>query len=199
MTNLLRAFKPLVGDFLSTIFFIIFVEITGDVILATSVGIATGILQFIWLKSRRHNIELMQYASLALVIVLGSATLLTKDPRFVMIKPSVAGFAIAIVMLKRGWQLRYMPPIVKENAGETFLTMWGYLWALLYFAMAAGNLYVSQFYDLQTWVKFNALVPTAGPIALFLLQYATMRFVIGRTVRAKVAAGTMAVPPEYAK
>jgi intracellular septation protein A len=77
--------------------------------------------------------------------------------------------------------------------------MWGYLWSLLYFAMAAGNLYVSQFYDLQTWVKFNAIVPTVGPIALFLIQYMTMRVVIHRTVRAKVAAGLMAVPPEYAK
>lgn len=199
MTDLLRAFKPLVGDFLSTIFFIIVVEITGDVVVATSVGIATGIVQFLWLKARRHNIALMQYASLALVIVLGTATLLTKDPRFVMIKPSIAGFAIAIVMLKRGWQLRYLPPIVTENAGETFLTMWGYLWALLYFAMAAGNLYVSQFYGLQDWVKFNAIVPTAGPVALFLIQYATLRAVIRRTVRAKIAAGTMVLPPEYAK
>ena len=196
MMGLLRAFKPLVGDFLSTILFIIAVEITGDVIIATSVGIATGIIQFLWLKSRRHNIELMQYASLALVLVLGTATLITKNPHFVMIKPSIAGFAIGIVMLKNGWQMRYLPPIVKENAGTMFLTIWGYLWALLYLGMAAANLYVSQYYGLQDWAKFNAIVPTAGPIALFLIQYTTMRFVIRRTVLAKIAAGTMTAPAE---
>jgi intracellular septation protein A len=199
MMNLLRAFKPLVGDFLSTIFFIALFEITRNVVLATSIGIAAGVVQFIWLKSRRHKIELMQYASLALVIVLGTATLITHDPRFVMIKPSIAGFAVATVMLQRGWQLRYLPPIVKENAGETFLIAWGYLWSALYFGMAAVNLVISQRYGLHVWAAFNATVPTFAPLGLFLIQYATMRVIVGRTVRAKIAAGTMAVPPEYAK
>ncbi|HEY8947517.1 MAG TPA: septation protein IspZ [Rhizomicrobium sp.] len=182
MMDLLRAFKPLVGDFLSTICFIAVYEVTGDIITATAAGIATGILQFLWLKSRRHNFALMQYASLALVIVLGTATLLTKDPRFVMIKPSIAGFAIATVMLQRGWQLRYMPPIVKENASEGFLVMWGYLWSALYFALAIGNLYIAWRYGLKEWAPFNAFVPTVGPLALFLIQYATMRHVIRRTI-----------------
>ncbi|HSC61015.1 MAG TPA: septation protein IspZ, partial [Rhizomicrobium sp.] len=64
MMNLLRAFRPLVGDFLSTIIFIAIYEVTNDIVTATGAGIVTGIVQFIWLKSRRHNIELMQYASL---------------------------------------------------------------------------------------------------------------------------------------
>lgn len=196
MMNLLRAFRPLVGDFLSTIIFIAVFEVTNDIVTATGAGIVTGIVQFIWLKSRRHAIELMQYASLALVIVLGTATLLTKDPRFVMIKPSIAGFAIAMVMLKRGWQLRYMPPIVKENAGEGFLMIWGYIWSALYFAMAAANLVISQRYGLQTWAKFNATVPTFGPLGLFLIQYLTMRAVIHRNIKAKVAAGTFVAPAE---
>src|ERR1700744_6459578 len=133
MMNLLRAFKPIAGDFLSTIIFIAIYEVTGSIILGTSLGIAAGIVQFVWLKSRKQKIALMQWASLILVIVLGSATLLTKDPRFVMLKPSVAGFAIACVMLQRGWQMRYLPPIVTENAADGFLVMWGYLWSALYF------------------------------------------------------------------
>lgn len=196
MMNLLRAFRPLVGDFLSTIIFIAIYEVTNDIIVATGAGIVTGIGQFVWLKSRRHSIELMQYASLALVIVLGTATLLTRDPRFVMVKPSIAGFAIAIVMLKRGWQFRYMPPIVKENASEAFLTVWGYIWSALYFAMAAANLVISQRYDLHVWAAFNATVPTFAPLALFLIQYLTMRAVIHRNIKAKVAAGTFAAPAE---
>lgn len=193
MMNLLRAFRPLVGDFLSTIIFIAVYEFTGDIVIATGTGIATGILQFVWLKARRHNIELMQYASLALVIVLGTATLLTRDPRFVMIKPSIAGFAIAIVMLKRGWQLRYMPPIAKENAGEGFLMVWGYIWSALYFVMAGINLVIAQRYGLREWAVFNATVPTFAPLGLFVIQYLTMRAVIRRNVRAKAAAGMMAV------
>ena len=196
MMNLLRAFKPLVGDFLSTILFIAVYEVTNDIIIATGAGIVTGIVQFIWLKARRHDFALMQYASLALVLVLGTATLLTKDPRFVMIKPSIAGFAIATVMLQRGWQLRYMPPIVKEHAPEGFLVMWGYIWSALYFAMAAGNLFIAWRYGLKEWAPYNALVPTIGPLALFIIQYGTMRAVIRRTIMAKTAAGTMTAPAE---
>ncbi|HSM96717.1 MAG TPA: septation protein IspZ [Rhizomicrobium sp.] len=196
MMDLLRAFKPLVGDFLSTIIFIAVYEFTGDIITATGAGIITGVLQFIWLKSRRHDFALMQYASLALVLVLGTATLLTRDPRFVMIKPSIAGFAIATVMLQRGWQLRYMPPIVKEHASEGFLVAWGYIWSALYYAMAAGNLFIAWRYGLKEWAPYNALVPTAGPLALFIIQYGTMRAVIRRTIRAKIAAGTMTAPAE---
>lgn len=193
MMNLLKAFKPLIGDFLSTIIFIAVFEITDDIVIATASGIVTGIGQFLWLKSRRHTIELMQYASLALVIVLGTATLLTRDPRFVMIKPSIAGFAIATVMLKRGWQLRYMPALVKENASEMFLTIWGYVWAALYFAMAAANLVIAQRYELHQWAAFNAVVPTAGPLALFVIQYVTMRSVIRRNI---IARASQAAPAE---
>jgi len=196
MGHLLRAFRPLVGDFLSTILFIAVYEVTHDIIAATGFGIATGIAQFLWLKLRAKPIELMQYASVALVIVLGTATLLTRDPRFVMVKPSIAGFAIATVMLKRGWQYRYMPEIVKQNAGEGFLTMWGYLWSALYFALAAVNLVIAWRYGLAVWAPYNAIAPTAGPLALFLIQYATMRTVIRRSIRAKMAAGLMGAPAE---
>ncbi|MBS0275908.1 MAG: septation protein IspZ [Proteobacteria bacterium] len=194
--NLLRAFRPLVGDFLSTIIFIAIYEVTDDIITATGAGIVTGIVQFLWLKFRRHDFAPMQYASLALVLVLGTATLLTRDPRFVMVKPSIAGFAIATVMLQRGWQLRYMPPIVKENAPETFLVMWGYIWSALYYAMAAGNLFISWRFGLKEWAPYNAFVPTVGPLMLFVIQYVTMRAVIRRAIMAKAAAGTMPAPAE---
>jgi intracellular septation protein A len=196
MMNLLRAFKPIAGDFLSTIIFIAIYEVTGNIILGTSLGIVTGIMQFLWLKSRKHKIELMQWASLILVIVLGGATLLTRDPRFVMLKPSIAGFAVACVMLQRGWQLRYLPSIVRDNAAEEFLVMWGYLWSALYFAMAAANLYVALELGTKDWAAYNATVSWAAPLALFLTQYAIMRIVVGRIVRARIAAGVMTAPAE---
>ena len=80
----------------------------------------------------------MTYASLALVIVLGSATLLTSDPRFVLAKPAIAHFAIGAIMLKRGWMLRYMPPIVAETIPE-YVTIAGYAWAALMFALGARH------------------------------------------------------------
>ena len=85
----------------------------------------------------------MTYASLARVIVLGSATLLTDDPRFVLAKPSIAHFAIGTIMLKRGWMLRYVPPIVAQTIPE-YVTFAGYAWAALMIALGAGTIAVQS-------------------------------------------------------
>lgn len=180
MMDLLKAFKPLAADFLSTIIFVIFVEVTKNVILATAIGIATGVLQFIWYWIRGNKIELMQWASLALVVVLGSATIYTHNPHFVLVKPSISMFAVAGVMLKRGWQNRYLPPIVQEHTSPGFLIMWGYLWSALYFILGAANLYVAFNYPLQVWNTYTAFVPTFAPLGLFLIQYLSIRMAVRR-------------------
>jgi intracellular septation protein len=99
-------FVKLGTDFLSTIVFIALYLITGNVVLATGVAIAGAVVQLIHARIKGLQLGFMTYASLALVIVLGSATLLTDDPRFVLAKPSIAHFAIGAIMLKRGWMLR---------------------------------------------------------------------------------------------
>lgn len=49
------------------------------------------------------------------VIVVGGATLLFATPRLMMLKPSVAHFAVAAIMVRRGWMRRYLPPIVQQR------------------------------------------------------------------------------------
>ena len=46
-------------------------------------------------------------------------------------------------MLKRGWMLRYLPPIVTENIPE-YVTFAGYAWAALCFLLAAGTIGVAM-------------------------------------------------------
>ena len=77
--------------------------------LATSVAIAGAIGQVIYARIRGRPLHFMTWASLALVIVLGGATILTRDTRFVLAKPAIAHFTIGAIMLKRGRMLRYMP------------------------------------------------------------------------------------------
>jgi intracellular septation protein len=185
MIHFFRALKPLVVDFLSTIVFVAIYAITGDVTIGIVLGIAAGIVQFGWLLARKKPIALMQWASLALVIVLGSASLVTADPRFVMIKPSIGAFAIACVMLKRGWQMRYFPPIVVENVAPGLLVFWGYAWSALYFLLAIVNLVVAFRFGLHAWAWFTGTVPVAAPLLLFVAQFATLRIVVGRRVRAQ--------------
>jgi len=93
----------------------------------------------------------MQWLSLALVITLGAATLITNDSRFMMAKPSLIHFAIGAVMLRPGWLDRYMPPIVKEHLPKGVLKLAGFAWAGLMFLLGLINLYVAANFSPIVW------------------------------------------------
>src|ERR1700694_1592281 len=156
-TTMKDVFAKLATDFLSTIVFLAIYLITGNVVLATSVAIAGAVAQVIYSRVKGQPLSFMTYASLALVVVLGSATLLTNDPRFVLAKPSIAHFAIGAIMLRRGWMLRYMPPVVAETIPE-YVTIAGYAWAALMFALGAGVIAVASTGDIKLWAFYVSVV-----------------------------------------
>ena len=176
-------FARLATDFFSTIVFLALYLITGDVLLATGVAIAGAVAQVIYSRIKGQQLTFMTYASLALVIVLGSATLLTNDPRFVLAKPSIAHFAIGAIMLKRGWMLRYMPPIVSETIPE-YVTIAGYAWAGLMFALGAGVIAVASTGDMKLWALYVSVVAIGAKVAAFAVQYVAFRVVITNRIRA---------------
>ena len=176
-------FGKLLTDFLSTIIFLAVYLTTGNVVLATSVAIAGAVAQVIYSRVKGEPLAFMTYASLALVIVLGSATLLTNDPRFVLAKPSIAHFAIGAIMLKRGWMLRYMPPRVTETIPE-YVTAAGYAWAALMFALGLGTVAVAATGNLRLWSIYVSVVLVGAKVAAFAIQYAVFRILVTNRVRA---------------
>jgi intracellular septation protein A len=153
------------------------------VLVATGLAIGAGVLQIAWLALRRKPIDAMQWMSLGLVVVFGSASLLTHDPRFVMLKPSLIYGAVGMVMLKRGWLNRYMPQAALKWGGDLVIAF-GYLWALLMFSTAGLNLALVARGDPKLWAVFLAVFPLGSKIVLVLVQYAVMRVVIRGRVRA---------------
>ena len=139
--------------------------------------------QVIYARIKGEPLGFMTYASLALVIVLGSATLLTNDPRFVLAKPAIAHFAIGAIMLKRGWMLRYMPPIVTETIPE-YVTVAGYAWAALMFALGAGTIAVAMTGDIKLWAFYVSVVAIGAKIAAFAVQYVAFRILVTSRIRA---------------
>ena len=111
------------------------------------------------------------------MIVLGSATLLTNDPRFVLAKPAIAHFAIGAIMLKRGWMLRYMPPIVAETIPE-YVTFAGYAWAALMFALGAGTIAVAIDRRPQAVGVLRLGGAVGAKIAAFAVQYVAFRILV---------------------
>jgi intracellular septation protein A len=176
-------FAKLATDFFSTIIFLAVYLATDKVAVATAVAIAASVAQVIHARIKAEPLGFMTYASLALVIVLGSATLLTNDPRFVLAKPAIAHFAIGAIMLKRGWMLRYMPPIVAETIPE-YVTMAGYAWAALMFALGAGTIAIALTGDIKLWALYVSVVAIGAKIAAFAVQYVAFRVLVTQRIRA---------------
>jgi intracellular septation protein len=176
-------FAKLATDFFSTIVFLTVHFITGNILLATGVAIAGAIAQVIYARSRGEPLSFMTWAILGLAILLGSATLLTSDPRFVLAKPAIVHFAIGGIMLKRGWMLRYMPPIVTETIPE-YVTIAGYAWAALMFALGAGVIAVAWTGDIKLWAFYVSVVAIGAKIAAFAVQYVAFRILVASRIRA---------------
>lgn len=185
-------FAKLATDFFSTIIFLLVYLITDNVAFATMVAIVGAVAQFVYARIKQQTLDIMTYASLALVIVLGSATLLTKDPRFVLAKPSIAHFAIGAIMLRKGWMLRYSPDIVRDNIPH-LVTIAGYAWAALMFALGLGTIAVAMTGDIKLWAFYVSVVAVGAKIVAFALQYAVFRIVITRKLRAKARVGSQLV------
>jgi intracellular septation protein A len=185
MNNLLYALRPLASDFLPTIAFAILVALHVSTPVATGGALGFAILQMLAQMALKRPIPLLQWASVGLVVVFGAVSLVTNDARFLMIKPSIIYVAVGVVMLKRGWMLRYLPPIASGHAGR-LMVRWGYVWSGLMFASALANLAVAWFLPAY-WPAYLATVPLASKLALFAVQYASVRFIVRRKILAERA------------
>jgi intracellular septation protein len=190
------ALYQLAEDFLSTIVFLIVYFISGELYLAVIVAMVVGIGQFIALKRRGRTLDVMAWLALTMAIVLGGATLITDDSRFIMAKPSVVHFAVALVMLRRGWLARYMPDIVKENVPERVLIGWGYGWAALMVVLGLLNLYVAGYYSIDVWAWFISVGAVGAKVVMFLIQFVVIRLQVRRNLRLAAARSTATpLPP----
>jgi intracellular septation protein len=176
MSGLFHAGKWLLMDLLSTIFFLVVFSLTRNIFVATGMGIGIGVAQVAWLKLRARPVDLMQWMSLGLVVVFGGATLITHNPHFVMVKPTLIYLAIGAVMLRPNWMARYVPAAGMAEGGD-LVAVFGYVWAGLMFFTAAANL-VLALGEPKLWLEFLAVFPLGSKLALFFIQYAVMRVVI---------------------
>src|ERR1700722_12202693 len=140
MKQLFEAGKLLLLDMASTFLFLVLFLLTHNITLSVVLGMALGVGQIGWQFARKKPIDTMQWMSLFLVLAAGTTTLLTNDPRFVMIKPSVIYLIVGIVMLKPGWINRYLPPIAIELVPDVAF-IFGFIWAGLMFFSAVLNLF----------------------------------------------------------
>jgi intracellular septation protein len=182
-----QALRQLLSDFLSAILFLAVYALSGDLFAAAAIAVAAGLAQLagIWLTGRR--VEPMQWMSLGLVVVLGGATMLTQSPRFIMVKPTIVHLAVAAVMLRRGWMIRYLPEIVVQNVPEPAIVTAGYAWAALLAAIGLVNLIIALHFDFATWAWFISVGAVGAKLVAFALQYGVFRTIIRQRIAPSAA------------
>jgi intracellular septation protein len=167
------------NDMIPMILFLVLFMTTKNIMLATGFGIALGLGQVAYGLARRRPIGALQWASLGLITVFGTATLLTHNPRFVMFKPTAVQVILGAVMLRPGWMERYVSA-VERDAARPLLTAFGFVWAGLMFLLAALNVLLVVVADPLTWARFHLFVPPISMIGLFLIQNMYMRMARAR-------------------
>lgn len=186
MKKLFNAAKLLLLDLASTVFFLVLYLLAHNIAVAVALGVVLGFVQIGWEAARKRPIDAMQWMSLVLVVASGSATMLTNDPRFVMLKPSLIYLVIGAVMLKPGWMNRYLSAVAME-ALEDIAFVFGFVWSVLMFCSAAVNLIIAMNFSVATWASFMTVYGIVSKLSLFLIQYAFMRDIGARRRRVLLA------------
>jgi len=175
-----QALSHLLNDLLSVILFFVVYLVSGNIIAAAAIAIAVGLIQLAATKLAGRRVQPMQWMILGLVVVLGTATILTQSPRFMMVKPSIGHFAVALIMLRRGWMIRYLPEIVTQNVPEPVIIAAGYAWAGLLAAIGIINLGIASYGDIVIWAWWISVGAIGAKIAALALQYLVFRTMVRR-------------------
>jgi len=155
--------KTLILDTGAGFLFLAVLLMTHNVAAAVAVGAAGSLAVVGWLIARGRPVAPLQWLSVVLVVGLGGASLITRDPRFVMLKPTLIQAAIGCTLLQPGWMRRYLNAerLAVLPPGSVVAT--GYAYAMLLFALAAVNLAVAMIAGPVAWAAYSA----TGPIAAF--------------------------------
>lgn len=172
-------------DLFPVLLFVATYMLTDSIYIATAVIIPATIAQVTYVRLRHGKVEKMLWASLILIVAMGSLTLLLQDKRFIMWKPTMLYWLFAAV-------LAVAPLVGKTNIIRAILgkelTAPDHVWSVLnwswvgFFAvMGVLNLYVAYSFSEAFWVQFKLwgglglMLVFIIVQALFLSRYAEER------------------------
>lgn len=155
-----------------------------DIYFATAVLMAVMPLVLVaqYLLTRKTN--RIYIASTALVLVLGTATLMFRNPQFLFWKPTVLNWVIALVFL--GSQFVGEKTIVERMMGAAASlkndqwTRLNLMWVVFFIFIGGVNLYVAFTYSEATWVKFKLFGMLGLTIVFVIVQTIWLTFVMNK-------------------
>ena len=144
-----------------------------DIYTATGVLMAATVLQMgiVWFTERR--LAPMQKATLVLILLFGTLTLVLHDDRFIKWKPTVlyGAMAVALGVALWGFRKNFLQVMLGAQL-ELPQRIWTHLtvaWIGYCLFMSAINAYVALYFSTEAWVNFK-LWGYAFPIVFLIAQ-----------------------------
>jgi intracellular septation protein len=168
--NQLLEFSPLI------VFFAAFEFL--DIYWATAALMLACVLVLVVHRLRTGKFKTMHIITVAVVLILGAATLLLHDRRFIQWKPTVllaltavAFFGSMVVgkqpLVRRMLEAAFDEPL--QISKHAWLLLNG-VWAVWFALLAAANLYIARNFAEAVWVKFKVFGITAATVVFLIPQ-----------------------------
>ena len=129
------------------------------IILATAVLIPATMLQILYTKISTGKVETMHLVTLALVVIMGGATVISQDKTFIQWKPTVVNWLFAAAFF--GSQFIGEKTILQRMMGQNLslpAPAWqklNYAWVAFFTFSGIANLYVAYNFSEDIWVNFK--------------------------------------------
>ncbi len=166
------------------------------VLLATLVVIAATVLQILVTLLRGKKVDMMLWISLALVVVLGGATVWFHSETFIKWKPSVLYWAMGLSF----WvsQVVFRKNLLQALMGQQLVLpamVWqrlNFAWIAFFALMGLLNLHVAYSFSTPVWVNFKLF----GGLGLMLLFTLAQGVYLSRHMKPEADPDTGTARPE---
>jgi intracellular septation protein len=152
----------------------------GGIYTATAVLMASMVALLVADGLIKRRLPPMHLLSTILVLVLGTATLVLRDARFLKWKPTIFLWLLALAAVGSSWigsaplAQRLLSPMLTTGA-QLSRQLWlrlNWLWVVFYAVLGAANLWVARSASERVWVNFKVFGLTAAFFVFALAQAA---------------------------
>ena len=144
--------------------------------LATLVAILATFLQVGWVKLKGRKVEPMLWISLAIIVVMGGATLWLHDEAFIKWKPTVLYWVFSGAILGAAARGKNLIRSLMNAEVELPGSAWSLLnlsWGAFFALMGIANLWVAYNFSTDAWVDFK-LYGSIGLMLVFVVLQSLM-------------------------
>jgi intracellular septation protein len=158
-----------------------------DIFVATAAAIVATIVQVAWSWFRHRKVDTMLWVTLVIMLVFGGATLISRDPTFIKLKPTVLYWLFAAILI--GSQLFFKKNLIRALMEKQMAlpdAIWLKLnasWTAFFAVMGVLNLYVAYSFSEATWVKFKVF----GGMGIMLVFVVLQALILARHVEDRKA------------